>query len=215
MKYILSFILFSLCIIQLQGLSNIKGTRTSKSTSHSKPIKSSEPTKTTKVPSKPSLPLKTTKKDSKSKKISDYVKSKVGSGYVWGSTGQILDEKLYKRLKARHVGRISDRTNKWKGKQVFDSAGLVKKSLEQAGIKVANGATSSWKNTKWKEKGELSNLPKDKVCILYKKGPNGTMTHSGIYTGDGYVIHAKNEDSGVVREKISDSWTNWAYADGM
>ena len=42
------------------------------------------------------------------------------------------------------------------------------------------------------------------------------MAHVGVYQGDGYVIHAKGHDYGVVRTRLSDDrWTHYGIPVGL
>ena len=52
-------------------------------------------------------------------KIVEFAQSKVGCGYVWGATGQILTESKLKAF-ARNEHVDYNICKKWIGKQVFD-----------------------------------------------------------------------------------------------
>ena len=68
--------------------------------------------------------------------------------------------------------------------------------------------------TKWESKGNISNYPKNKVCVLYREG-SGRMQHTGIYIGNGEFIHAKGSQTGVVKEQMPWRWTHWAIPKGL
>lgn len=155
-------------------------------------------------------------KTDKPSDVVKYAKSKIGCGYVWGATGQILTEEKLKWFYSRapeHVDQSLCR--KWLGMQVFDCAGLVKMSFDSVGIELASGATSIWEQTKWNLKGTINSLPSDKVCILFRK-EEGRMKHTGIYITNGNYIHAKGSQSGVKMEKMTGSnWTHWGIPQGF
>ena len=143
----------------------------------------------------------------KPSKVVEYAKSKIGCGYIWGATGQKCNQELIKRLVLN--GHVNPNiAKKWIGKQVFDCAGLVAKAFQQVGIKLATGASSAWRKTKWESKGEISSLPKNKVCILYQHA-NGKMQHTGIYIGNGEYIDSAGERIGVRKSKMPWRWTHW------
>ena len=149
----------------------------------------------------------------KASKVVEYAKSKIGCGYIWGATGQTCTQALINRLvKNGHVN--PNIAKKWIGKPVFDCAGLVAKAFQQVKIKLATGATSAWKGTKWESKGEISNYPKNKVCILYQEG-KGKMQHTGIYIGNGEFIHSAGERIGVRKEPMPWKWTHWGIPKGL
>ena len=149
----------------------------------------------------------------KASTVVEYAKSKIGCGYIWGTSGQICTQKLIdqKALNGHVDPKI---VKKWIGKQVFDCAGLVSKAFQQVGIKMVTGATSAWKVTNWQSKGTISNYQKDKVCVLYKE-ESGRMQHTGIYIGNGEFIHASGSKIGVVKEKMPGKWTHWGIPKGL
>ena len=146
-------------------------------------------------------------------KVIQFAKSKLGCGYVWGTSGMTLTKDNIKKFQGKpHVD--VNIVKKWIGKQVFDCAGLVKAAFSKVGIRMAGGATTAWGHTSWAKKGEISNYPKDQVCVLYRRG-DGRMQHTGIYIGNGEFIHAKGSQTGVVKEKMPGHWTHWGIPNGF
>jgi len=122
-------------------------------------------------------------------KVAQYAKSKVGSGYLWGTTGQKCTQAVINKSARNH--KIDKKlANKWIGKEVFDAPGLVAKAFQQVGIRLATGATSAWGKESWESKGEIANYPKNKVCALYQES-RGKMLHTGIYIGNGELFMQK------------------------
>ena len=226
MKYTLFFIFVLLCIIELNAqnyhLSGSPIKKSDKSRKSTTPeLKEETGTKTHEKKDQKdkdkgkndTIPKKTEKQ--KQKDVIDWVLSKKGSGYAFGSSGQRLTKKLYEELRRKYGKNFNNNTKKWLYKEVYDSAGLVKKAFEQAGIKLPHGATSSWKNGDWKEKGDIKHMPSNQVCVLYRRGSDG-MVHSGIYLGNGNVIEAKGSAYGVVETSLKDGhWTDYAIPKGL
>ena len=226
MKYTLFFILVLLCIIELNAQNHhLSGSPIKKSDKSRKSTTPEHKEETgTKTHEKKdqkdkdkgkndTIPKKTEKQ--KQKDVIDWVLSKKGSGYAFGSSGQRLTKKLYEELRKKYGKNFNNNTKKWLYKEVYDSAGLVKKAFEQAGIKLPHGATSSWKNGDWKEKGDIKHMPSNQVCVLYRRGSDG-MVHSGIYLGNGNVIEAKGSAYGVVETSLKDGhWTDYAIPKGL
>lgn len=152
-----------------------------------------------------------------SEKVVAFAKSKVGCGYVWGSSGQVLTQSVLNSLVASHGDHIDPSiVSKWMGKQVFDCASLVAQSMKQVGISMASGATSAWNKTAWAEKGTIDTLPKDKVCVLYRATSPTNMQHTGLYLGDETFIDARGSKQGVLHSKISTyAWTHWGIPKGL
>ena len=154
-------------------------------------------------------------KCSKASNIFQYAVERVGCGYVWGGSGQILTEERLKYFKNKYPSFINEKKDrKWIGKQVFDCSGLVKCAFENVGIHIYHGATSAWENTRWAMKGEIEKLPKNKIAILFRKSSNG-MCHTGIYLGNGEVVNAKGNTEGVVKEDLGKSWTHFGIPIGL
>ena len=158
---------------------------------------------------------------SKAEIVIEYAYSKLGSGYVWGATGQVAtDSYLRSRANADPAHVDYDIVKKWVGKQVFDCRGLVLAAMKQVGITMsAVGATTQWRETKYIKKGTIDSLPKDKVCCLYRySSENNNMAHTGLYLGDGEtVIHSAGSKTGVVKTTLAayGRWTHWGIPAGL
>lgn len=152
----------------------------------------------------------------KESSVINFALSKVGYPYVYGTCGTKLTQSILDNLVARHGSIVhADKAKKYIGRICYDCAGLVAKAYNTVGISLSTGATSAWGRTNWAQKGEISNMPKDKVVILYK-GSGTKMSHTGIYIKGNLVIHAKGIDYGVVKEPFnSNSWTHWGIPNGF
>ena len=151
----------------------------------------------------------------KSFKIFNYAISKIGCGYIWGGSGQILTEDILTKFKNKYPSFINEnKDKKWLGKQVFDCSGFVKSAFDEIDIHIYHEANSAWENTKWSMKEKIEDLPKDKVCIVFKKGSKG-MIHTGIYLGNGEVVNAQDNKHGVVKEKLGTLWTHFGIPEGL
>jgi cell wall-associated NlpC family hydrolase len=226
MRYTLFFILVLLCIIELNAQNHhLSGSPIKKSDKSRKSTTPEHKEETgTKTHEKKdqkdkdkgkndTIPKKTEKQ--KQKDVIDWVLSKKGSGYAFGSSGQRLTKKLYEELRRKFGSNFKNSTKKWLFKEVYDCSGLVMKALEKIGVKLPHGATSAWKNGDWKEKGDIKHMPSNQVCVLYRRGSDG-MVHSGIYLGNGNVIEAKGSAYGVVETSLKDGhWTDYAIPKGL
>ena len=148
--------------------------------------------------------------------VIDFALSKVGYPYVYGMIGEKLTESKLTQLVTKYGQNTVQPTKarKYLGKVCYDCAGLVAKAFNTVGIRLATGASSAWRNTRWASSGTISSMPKDKVCVLYKQGSSG-MSHTGIYIKGNQVVHAKGIDYGVVKESFGSSWTHWGIPSGL
>lgn len=156
--------------------------------------------------------------EDKIEKLRNWCKSKVGCGYVWGASGQVLTAVVLAELKAKFPKYINTGiVSKWMGKPVYDCANFVAQAFNRIGFRPHTGASSQWNNGKWADKGEIGTLPKDRVCILFRTSPKAKpMQHTGIYLGDGTVIDARGSNSGVLHTRLEAyKWSHWGLLEGL
>ena len=151
--------------------------------------------------------------------IVDYVRSRVGCGYVWGASGETCSLSLRQRLAERapaQAGNILGKCAKWDGLQVFDCATLIREAFEAAGIKKGSGATTIWKTWPFIEKGTIDTLPVNEPGIaLFVSEGKDKMAHIGITIGGGLAVDARGSAFGVLLGPVSShKWTHWGrFAD--
>lgn len=98
----------------------------------------------------------------------------------------------------------------------FDCRGFTHWLLEQVGIEIkGQGATSQWNtSTNWLIKGPISQIPTDKVCVVFMwDSKNQNMSHTGMHIGGGVIIHCSGEvKEGLITDR---GWTHYAIPVGM
>ena len=174
----------------------------------------------------------------KAEKVKSFALSRVGCPYLMGGTGQFCTVAYRKARAEQYPGsaekikancpRMAGQATTCKGcrwyddtagtgKRAYDCAQLTRYAMNSVGISLVSGATSQWKKTAWETQGEISALPADRVCLLYRKDSESTMGHTGIYLGDGTVVHAKSHQDGVVREKLGvrNTFTHYGIPKGF
>ena len=164
--------------------------------------------------------------------IADYAISKIGCAYIYGGYGEKLCTPAFRKERAGQYpaqkdniykncpvlsGKQSACTGcKWDRKQAYDCAQLTRYSCKAAGQALVSGANSQWKNTAWDKKDRIDTLPDVPGVILYHVNKAGTMTHTGVYIGDGYAVEARAAKYGVVKTAVKDrTWTHWAALPGV
>ncbi|QEY33744.1 hypothetical protein FL966_01840 [Caproiciproducens galactitolivorans] len=139
-----------------------------------------------------------------------------GTGYVYGTIGQVCTKSLLEQCAARYPadnlagGSMRKLGEKWLGRRVTDCIGLLKYYIMSDGFgkdphynskydKSANGAYNEAT-----EKGPISTLPEIPGICLHMPG------HFGVYIGNGYAIEARGTAYGVVKTKVAGrGWTDW------
>lgn len=151
--------------------------------------------------------------------------SRVGNPYLMGGTGQFCTVAYRKARAAQYPGsaakikancpRMRGAANRCMGcryydetagtgKRAYDCAQLTRWCMDAIGVKLVSGATSQWNKTAWAEKGEISGMPREKMCLVFRRDSAKVMGHVGVYLGDRTVVHAKGHDYGVVREGLEE-----------
>ncbi len=168
-----------------------------------------------------------------SEKIREYALEQVGGPYVFGATADECTPALRRQRIAQypeyadHITRncpvLSGKATSCAGcddenELAHDCAQLTRFAAEAAGLSLPSGATSQWNKGDWLVKGTIDQLPRDYVAFLYrrKSGSTSTMSHTGVYLGDGMVSDARGHDDGVKHSKLeSFPWTHFAILVGM
>ena len=101
---------------------------------------------------------------------------------------------------------------------VFDCAGFVLSLLQRAGVPFyGQGATTQWATaSNWVAKGEINTMPKNLVCVVYKR-KEGKMSHAGMSMGDGGggVIHCSTFVKRGNAYTDYSKWTHWGIPKGL
>lgn len=146
------------------------------------------------------------------KSLIEWIRSKIGCGYVYGATGWTCTQKRLEQQAQQYpeyADTILNTCKKWIGVQCFDCAQLIRRALETVGVSAPSGATSQWKSNIWSEKGEIANMP-DKLCALYRQS-DSKMQHTGWHIGGGVTIDARGSKYGVILSDVSEyPWTHYA-----
>jgi cell wall-associated NlpC family hydrolase len=151
--------------------------------------------------------------------IRSWAKQRLGSGYYYcyGAAGEKLTQSLLNSLTSK-FGASNVNPSKAKkhiGKIVYDCSGFVMMAFKQVGISINRSTTSAWQGTNWASKGSASSTPRDKMAILYRPA-GSSKRHTGIYMGDGTVIHAKGIDYGIVKENFQpEKWGDYGIPRGL
>lgn len=101
---------------------------------------------------------------------------------------------------------------------VFDCAGFVLDEMQLAGVPMyGQGATTQWNTaSNWAAKGEISTMPKNLVCAIYKR-KDDKMSHTGLSMGDGNggVIHCSTTVKRGNVDTDTPKWTHWGVPKGL
>lgn len=157
----------------------------------------------------------------KMKTLESWILSQVGSGYVWGGTGQVLTQAELNRLVAQYPDHVnSSIVSKWIGKSVYDCATFVRAGLKSVGISITSGASSQYfeklGKKYWVMKGTVDHMPKNCVLCMYRATSSTVMQHTGFKLSNGIQVDARGSAQGVIKTNYGTyKWTHWAIPIGL
>lgn len=160
---------------------------------------------------------------------------RLGWQYVYASQGQDCTPQ-WRRSRIpycpseKYVTMINDNCPVLSGKQplcdgcgyvdtdVFDCAGFVLDEMQLAGVPFyGQGASTQWNTpSNWVAKGEISTMPRNLVCAIYKRKED-KMSHAGLSMGDGNggVIHCSTTVKRGNVDTDTPKWTHWGIPKGL
>ena len=146
-----------------------------------------------------------------------YCRAQLGKPYWWGTFGQTATASLLAEKRAQYPGyyTASDFTSQL-GRRVHDCVGMIKGYLwsdtpaSPPVYKAAQDVNVPGLYNRCSRRGTLSGMPDvPGVCVFM-----ASMTHVGVYVGDGWVIEARGHAYGVVKTKLKDrGWGLWGMPD--
>lgn len=152
----------------------------------------------------------------------EYCKKQVGRPYWLGGFGQSGSRDLYDQNKNRlKYGPWEGDYEKHVGQKVHDCCGMVKGFMwtdgPNAPFKSGQYETNGLKDwgvaeqyEKCTKKGDISSIPEIPGLLVFTK----SMSHMGVYIGNGEVVEARGHDYGVQRNKLRDrNFALWGRLD--
>lgn len=86
----------------------------------------------------------------------------------------------------------------------FDCSGLTSHAWRQAGVEMPRTSTAQYE---WTERISRDQLQAGDLVFYSSGGPNGTVSHVALYTGNGTIIHARNSSYPVMESDLATYWT--------
>mgnify|MGYP003445160579 CR=1 FL=1 len=136
-----------------------------------------------------------------------------GALYVWGANGQIITKELmnmlYKTFGSNTYNRAyyDNKLKAGKGKPGADCSGAI------CPVSKYDTTAAGYYN-RCKQKGTISTLPKNQICLVFKTNSKGVINHVGCYTGDGYVSEMASSQTNYQRKALAgNGWDLWGMPD--
>lgn len=130
--------------------------------------------------------------------------------YLWGANGEIITKELCDRLFNSYGSSTYNRT-------YYDNK--LKEGLNKIGADCSGAmcpvsgfdTTAQGYYNKCTTKGDISSIPKDTPCLVFKGVSTSAINHIGFYLGNGYVqtIEMKSSKENCVRSKLESGGWKW------
>lgn len=107
--------------------------------------------------------------------------------YIWGADGEIITTELIDKLKKTYGASNYKNLNmkELEGLPGSDCSGLLTRPS-------GRNTTARQHYNLCNEKGPIKNLPKDRVCLVFREEKKD-IVHVGVYLGDGRVCEMYND----------------------
>lgn len=129
-----------------------------------------------------------------------------GAIYVWGANGDVITKNMIDTCYKNYKSNTYNRT--YYDNKLKESEGKIGADCSGAFCKVSGFDTTA-KNyyAKCKTKGNISAMPKDKICLVFRGSTTSSISHIGLYCGNGYTIEMKSSKDNCVKSLFSaDKW---------
>lgn len=165
---------------------------------------------------------------SKADMIRNLAKLCLGWPYVFGAAGEMCTpakRSSYAGSRPDHAAAIRNACPVFSGKQpacdgckwvdarIYDCRGFTRWLLSQVGVPLFGGTvTAQWEDSKnWVVKGDIKDMPRSLICCVFRP------SHTGMYTGDGWVRHCGGRKGQVVEEELPGSprWERFGIPAGL
>jgi len=155
----------------------------------------------------------------KARDLVQYGRQAEGGGYLWGSDGQTSSLRFRNELAARlnpatqqsTIDNILRVGAKWDGRACWDCSGLFRGAWRKLMVYKSGGSTTIW-NTWCTETGPIGTMPDEPGIAVFRgtTTPRPSMSHVGLYIGNGEVVDARGTALGVLRRPLNSyAWTHW------
>lgn len=122
--------------------------------------------------------------------------------YLWGANCETITPQLCDRLYSSFGSATYSKA--YYNNKLRYGAGRIGADCSGSFFPISGfDATAQGYYNKCLQKGVISQIPRDKACLVFKGKNTNKITHIGFYLGDGYVIEMKSSKDDCVKRKLS------------
>lgn len=130
--------------------------------------------------------------------------------YLWGSNGEVITKELCDKLFKTYGSSTYNR--QYYDNKLKEGSGRIGADCSGAMCPVSGfDTTAQGYYNKCISKGNITSIPKDTACLVFKGRSTSAINHIGFYLGNGYVqtIEMKSSKENCVRNKLETGGWKW------
>lgn len=130
--------------------------------------------------------------------------------YLWGANGEVITKELCDKLFKTYGSSTYNR--QYYDNKLKEGSGCIGADCSGAMCPVSGfDTTAQGYYNKCVTKGNISSIPKDTACLVFKGKSTSAINHIGFYLGNGYVqtIEMKSSKENCVRSKLETGRWKW------
>lgn len=128
--------------------------------------------------------------------------------YLWGANSEIITKELCDRLFKTYGSSTYNR--QYYNNKLKEGTGYIGADCSGAMYPVSGfDTTAQGYYNKCTTKGNISSIPKNTPCLVFKGKSTSAINHIGFYLGNDYVVEMKSSKDNCVRGKLSTG--NWKW----
>ena len=128
--------------------------------------------------------------------------------YLWGANSEKITKELCDRLFKSYGSSTYNR--QYYDNKLKEGAGRIGADCSGAMCPVSGfDTTAQGYYNKCSTKGNISSIPKDTTCLVFKGKSTSAINHIGFYLGNGYVVEMKSSKDNCVKSKLAKGGWKW------
>ena len=130
--------------------------------------------------------------------------------YLWGANGEIITKELCDRLYKSYGSSAYNRA--YYDNKLKEGLGKIGADCSGAMYPVSGfDTTAQGYYNKCVSKGNISSIPKDTACLVFKGKSTSAINHIGFYPGNGsvYTIEMKSSKDNCVKSELTSGGWKW------
>lgn len=128
--------------------------------------------------------------------------------YCWGFNGEIINQTSIDR--AYNLYKSATYNREYYNNKLKEGLNHIGADCSGAMFPMSGFDTTAQNYyNKCQTKGSISNIPKNKACLVFKGSSVSSISHIGFYCGNGYVIEMKSSKDNCIKDVVDNKGWKW------